>query len=134
MTLFGKWISTAENNHRDADDPDHLQESNEPKVGIKGDTELHERHFEQDQPQPARHQKPRQLRLALAARKLQVRTRAGEKHEDGRAEVCDPAREEQRDVRARQIGRIKLQRRVVNEVARVVQHHDHHHDAAQQVD
>ena len=96
---------------------------------------LHDRQLEHDQPQPARHQKPRQLRFALAARKLQVSARAGEKHEHRRTEMCDPAREEQARRscaidRSDQTGR----RRVVNKVARVVQHHDDHHDATQQID
>src|SRR6185369_3824033 len=59
-----------ENNHRDPDDPDHLQEPEEPNVRIKEDAELYERQLEKDQPEPARHQKPRQLGLALAACKL----------------------------------------------------------------
>ena len=73
-------------------------------------------------------------RFALASRKLKISTRAREEHEDGRAEVRDPTCEEQSNVRARRIGRIKLEDGVMNEVARMVQHHDYHHDAAQQVD
>ncbi len=94
--------------HRHADDPDHLKKTEKSNVRIEEDAELHDRQLEKDQPEPARHQKPRQLRFALSAGKLQVRTRARQKHEHRCAEVCDPAREEEGDVRARQIGRIKL--------------------------
>src|SRR6266498_788538 len=46
----------------------------------------------------------------------------------------DPAREEERNTSPRQVERIKTQGGVVHEVARVIKHHDDHHDAAQQVD
>ena len=45
-----------------------------------------------------------------------------------------PARQKKRDCSFREIERIEQQRARVNKVARVIQHHDHHHDAAQQID
>src|SRR6185503_11056930 len=109
-----------EDDHRYADHPDHLEKTEKPDVEIKEDTKLHQREFEHNQPQASRDEKLRQLSFALPARKLQIRTGAGEKHEDWRAEVCDPACEEECNIRASRIGRIKLIDSVVNEVAGVV--------------
>src|SRR6185436_9905770 len=89
-----------ENDHRDADYPNHLEESDEAIVGIEGDPKLDDRDFEHNQPQPTRHQKPRQLLLALAPRPLKVSTRAREEYKNRRTEMRDPAREEQGHVGA----------------------------------
>src|SRR6185369_17424645 len=61
-----------EHDHRHADNPDDLEETEEAIVRMKRDEPLNDCHLEHDQPQPARYQKPRQLRLALAAHELQV--------------------------------------------------------------
>src|SRR6185503_2919042 len=98
-----------EDDHRYADDPDHLEKTEEPDIEIEEDTKLHQRDFEQDQPQTSRDEKLRQLSFALPARKLQIHTSAGEKHKDRRTEVCDPACEEQCHVRASRIRRIELE-------------------------
>ena len=75
------------NDHRNTDDPDHLQKAEEAVVKAKGNTEPYDRYLEKDQPQPSRHKKARQLSFAFAARKLQVRTGAGKEYEYGRAEM-----------------------------------------------
>ena len=48
--------------------------------------------------------------------------------------MCNPARDEEGHVRAREVSCIKCKGRVVNEVTRVVQHHYHHDYPAQQID
>ena len=55
---------------------------------------------------------------------------AGEKNEDRRAEVRDPARQEQRGVG--DVARVDAAG--AEEVARVVERHQHHDEAAQQID
>ncbi len=74
------------------------------------------------------------LRLVLAARSLQVHGNAGEEDERRCAQMCDPTREVQPDVRARRIGRIEGVSGNVEVVARVVEHHQRDDEAAQQVD
>jgi hypothetical protein len=74
---------------------------------------------------------PRELsRRARCARV--PRAGAGAEEERRRADVRDEAREEQRYGRRREVRRVRAER--PEEVARVVERHDHHDDAAQDVD
>jgi hypothetical protein len=123
-----------EHDHRDADGPDHLHQPDEAVVDVEPHAAADERELEHQQPEPARDEKSRQRRQAQAARMLQVGRHAGQEDEDRRAEVRDPARQEQDGAGVREIGRIEAERVGVDEVARVVQRHQHHHHPAEQVD
>jgi hypothetical protein len=83
---------SSQHNHRHTDNPDHLQEPHEAIIGIERNSKFHDRHFEHDQPKPARDQKPRQLLFAFAARPLEVGARSREKHKHRSAKMRDPAR------------------------------------------
>src|ERR1043166_447800 len=82
-----------EHNHREPNHPNHLEEKQEAGIEIEEGSGAHNRDFQKDQPQSARNQKSRQLAFALAARELQIRTRAREKNENWRAVMRDPSRE-----------------------------------------
>jgi hypothetical protein len=89
--------------------------------------------LEHDQPQRPRDQEPGQVSAAAALLETQIRARAGEQHERGRAEVGDPPRHEDGGGRPGEILRLERHRRRMHVVARVVEGHDDHHDAAQDV-
>ncbi|MCR5878280.1 hypothetical protein LRS04_07860 [Phenylobacterium sp. J367] len=117
--------------HRPADRPDHLQEQEvEPPVPAETD----HRQLHGHQPQAPGQQEARELAPGLAAGELQPGRDPGQEHEDRRAEVGDPAGGEEQRIAALRVKRIEDQRLVVEEVAHMVQHHEHHGHAAQQVD
>ena len=45
-----------------------------------------------------------------------------------------PSRKEDWNRRCRHVGRVRSHRIVVNKVTRVIEQHDHHHDAAEKID
>ena len=57
----------------------------------------------------------------------------GQKHEDRRAKVRDPAREEDQDVRPGEVRGLEIHHITMNEFARVIEEHNDHYDPAQQV-
>ncbi len=121
----------SQHHHRNADRPDHLQEQAVVIAHVERPDEAHQRDFEHDQPQAAREQEPAQLR-ARAMSPGEIRADACEQHERRRTEVRDPASEKQWRVGLRQVERIEAH--VGEEIADVIQRHQHHHQAAQDVD
>ena len=118
-----------ENDHRNADRPDHLQEDQVWKYAERPG-EAHDREFQQHQPQSAGEQKPAHLAHRPAARAIEEGGCAREEHENRGAEMRDPAREEQSGVV--DVARVEAGGR--EKVAGVVERHQHHDEAAQQVD
>ena len=92
----------------------------------------HPGQFQQHKPQPARQQKARQLRLRFAPRRGKKCACSREKNEDRRAEMRNPAREEQRRIGPVQLRRFKCEvaRKIM---ARVVQRHEDHHQSPQRI-
>ena len=70
--------------------------------------------------------------MGASAQALQVDGRAGESDEAGCAKMCDPTREEKRGPGCEWVGGIN--RGVGEEVARVVESHDDHEEAAEKID
>jgi hypothetical protein len=116
--------------HRPAERPQHLQlqavEIEAPDQVVPGD-------FQQHDPQAAADQEALQRRaIECRAALVQPGAGAGQQHEHRRAEVGDPASQEQQPGRLRQVGGVVA---VVDEViAAVVECHDHDHQPAQAVD
>jgi len=79
--------------------------------------------LEQDQPQPAKQEEAGQIAVLAP---VQIGPRPREEHERGRTEVGDPPREEDR--------RNGAPRRHARVDAHVVDRHEHHRRAAQDVD
>jgi hypothetical protein len=98
---------------------------------VESPHQAHERDFQHDEPQSAREQESAQLGTR-AASPGEVRTDAGKEHEYRRAEVRDPARQEQRPAGLRQVEGIEAH--VREEIAYMIQRHQHHHQPAQDVD
>jgi hypothetical protein len=73
------------------------------------------------------------LRFAFAPGQLQKSARSGQEYEDRRAKVRDPTGEEERDVRPHEIRGVEIQHVAMDEFARVIEQHERHDDAAQQV-
>ena len=112
----------------DPDRPDHLHEQRDRRRELPA--EVDHREFEHDEPQAARHQKAPRCSGLTVAKSGMRNTR--EKHEDGRAEVRDPARKiKPRIVCARSSGSTERRRREV--VAHVIERHQHDDEAAQHV-
>src|SRR5262249_1358398 len=86
---------------------------------------------EEDQPEAAREEEARELGVALLSLR-EPRGGAGEEHEDRRAVVGDEAREEERGRGLVEVGRIERLR--AEEIAHVIERHQRHHDAAQEID
>ncbi len=87
--------------------------------------------FHEDQPQPAGKQEARQLAFGLTA-ECEIRSCPREQKENWRTEMRDPACEEQRHRRGRKVGGTGA--RVSEEIADVVDRHQHHYRSAHQVD
>ena len=117
--------------HAPAEGPqDQQQRDVEVEVELIDET-THDDRLEEHQPQPARQQIPRQPGAALSIER-QPRAGPGQQKEHRRAEVRDPPREEQRGRGSGEIGRVTHRRAEI--VPRVIERHDDHHDAAQDVD
>ena len=101
------------------------------EVELVGRGSADERQLEDDEPEPAREQEARQLGARLAAQRRGTR-RCRSRGRNRRAEVGDPAREEQRRRRGRDGSGVRA--RDAEEVARMVERHDDHDDAANKVD
>src|SRR5258708_4688019 len=82
-----------EYDHRDANNPDHLKKKEQFRVYAESHEESNHGNLKNDQPQSACDQKARQLALAFATGKLQIRSSAREKDKYRCAEVGYPARE-----------------------------------------
>ena len=118
-----------EHDHRRADHPDHLRgEVVEPKV--ERPAEPHDGELEHHQPEAPRDEKPAELRRTSTPLSVEIGGDAGKQNEDWRAEVGDPPCEE--ESRIGDVTRVHPAR--AEEVARVIQRHDHHDKATQQVD
>ena len=127
----GRWMSAASTIIEHADRPDHLQEQAVVVAHIERPRQAHERDFQHDEPQAARQKKPAQLG-ARATSPSEIGADAREQHERRRAEVRDPARQEQGRAGLRQVERIEA--RVREEIADMIQRHQHHHQPAQDID
>ena len=121
---------SGEDHHRAADGPDHLRDHADRQVGGEVPAEGDDGELEEDEPQAPAQQEPAQL-ARRAPGTGHPGAGAGEEHEHGGAEVGDPPGAEQRQVGAVQVGRVEVR---IGEVgAHVVEHHDDHDQAAEQV-
>src|SRR5262245_49408628 len=107
-----------EYDHRNANDPNHLQLQREVKIDVEPYDHPDESEFQQHEPKPALDQKFGQFRLTFAARHLQKSARPGQKHKNRRAKVRDPASEEKQDAGPGEVRGIKIQHVTMNEFAR----------------
>jgi hypothetical protein len=120
-----------ERDHRPPERPEHDEDRDAIiEVELVGEAAQHH-DLEKDQPEPTREQEARELRLGLPA-KRQVRAGSREQKEDGRADVRDPAREEERRRRLREIDGILAGDAEI--VACVIERHDDHDHPAHDVD
>jgi hypothetical protein len=105
---------------------------------LQGKTEVvshaHDDQLQQQQPQTAREQELRELFSGPVALPPEKRAHPRGKHEHGRAEMRDPARQEQC---GRGPGEIRWREEhgvAAEEIPDVVQGHDNHHQSPQRVD
>src|SRR4030095_1068667 len=121
--------------HRDTDHPDDLHRAEEAVIEIQKRTAANESKFQNNQPESTSNEKLGEFAFAFSARKLEVCPRAGKKHEDRRTEVRNPTRKEKHRIGVCQVcGVESLKHIAMNKVARMIEQHDHHHDAAQKID
>ena len=78
--------------HRPSDRPDDLPDDDAVRQ-VEGGAKQHERHLDDDEPQSARHEEPRDGAAAHAAPRRQVRAGARKEHEHRRTEMRGPSRE-----------------------------------------
>ncbi len=120
----------SQHHHRGADRPDHLCAGAHGPPGAEIPSKADHRQLEQNQPQPAGEEEAGEL-AARAAGTGDPCAGPGEKDEDRRAVVGDPAGGEERQVGAGQVGGVEPG---IGEVGPdVIQHHDDHDQAAEQV-
>ena len=96
--------------------------------------EAHHSELEQHEPQAARRQVPGQAGHRSAAAQPLRRGDAGQEHEARRTDMGDPAGQEQQRRRPRQVLGLEEHGVGVEELADVVERHDHHRQAAHGVD
>jgi hypothetical protein len=113
----------------DAPIEDHLRDE-VSGVEMERPAEPHHAEFDQHQPEAAGHKIAADRGRAAALCAVEIGRDAGEKDEDRRAEMRDPARHEQRGIG--HVARIEAAHR--KEVAGVVERHDDHDEAAQKID
>ena len=101
-------------------------------MAIERDAESDDRHLEDQQPQPAGEEKARVV-PAAGARAAEEGARPGEEDEDRGAEVRDPPGGEEGGVGGGEVGRIAGEA-AVDEVAAMVEDHEDHDQAAEEVD
>ncbi len=122
-----------EDNHRKPDYKYYLEEKEELRIQIEECRGPHDCDFQDNQPDTSGYQKTREVALTLATSELQVSTRARQENKHRRAVMRNPASQKKPRRRLGQVERIKQQGSRMNIVARVIEHHDHHHDASQEV-
>ena len=124
-----------EHDHRQPERPQDEEQERIRRQQREVHRHPHDDELDDDQRQAARAQKPGQL-PARRPRTLQAQecAGAGAAHEHRRADVRDPAGEEDDRRRAREVFGRKAHRAGVDEVARVIQRHDHHDQPAQRVE
>ena len=116
-----------QDDHRRPDRPDHLQHQDlgsdvrHPDGADDGD-------LEEREPEAAREEVARQGARRRQPPSVQVGRDAGQQHEHGRAEVGDPAREEECRRGGAEVDR------GTDEHARVIERHEDHHRSPQPVD
>ncbi len=120
--------------HAQPDRPDHLQVQQLRREG-EGPGEVDQGQFQHDQEQPALEQERRRRCAAMRLpRRVQPRRQAGQEHEDRRAQVRQGARHEQRRCGGFHVQRIADRMMRIERLAHVVEQHQRHHRAAQQID
>ncbi len=121
----------SQDNHGPAKRPE-----DDKKRDVKIEIELHgqaaeDDRVEKDEPKAAREEEAREFACGFAAQR-KISTGSGEKEKDGRAKVRDPAGEEICRGGLREI--VGKEGGVGEKVARVIERHDDHDDAAQKID
>src|SRR5450756_436884 len=123
---------SSECDHAPSDRPDHLQKREHYLVvSVEEEKQSYDSELEKNQPHAPRQEELREFGFRFAAELLEVSPCASEKYEHRRAEVRDPACKEEKRICFRHVCRIEHLR--VREVTRVIEHHDHHYQPAQQI-
>jgi hypothetical protein len=100
-------------------------------VEVELQRKAHDQELEKNQPEATAAEKSGQLRLRHPSAG-EIGACSGEKGEDGRAEMGDPAGKEERPGRRSKICRLRSQ--VAEEIVNVVQGHDDYDQPAQEID
>ena len=114
--------------------PDRPQDRQDHRGGhgIEKEAEPDDRQLEEDQPEPPGGEERREVAPRPASGARQIGARPREEGEHRCAEVGHPPRQEQRRTR---LGQVRgVDRRVAEVVAGVIEHHQHHHGPAEDVD
>jgi hypothetical protein len=119
----------AQHHHRGSNRPDHLAHE-EIQIETERPGQANDGEFDEDEPEAAREQEPAHLAGSATPRPVEIRRNAGEKDEQRRAVMRDPACQEQR--RAGDIAWVHAGR--TEEVPRVIKRHQDHDRTAQKVD
>src|SRR5882724_7235061 len=99
-----------QHNHRYADYPNHLEETEEAVIKTEEDSDTHHRKLEHNQPEPTRQQEFREFALTLAPGQLHISPRAREENKHRRAKMRNPASKEKLYGGFRKVGRIESER------------------------
>ena len=131
-------LRTGQHDHARANRPDHLHHHAGSSIKLldaprrKTPGGRHDHTLDEDEPQPALEEE-RARRAGRSARRHQARAGSGEEHEHRRAEMRDPPREEEGGTNRRIGHRIRFAAHV-EEIAHVIDGHDHDHETTKHVD
>ena len=131
----GQINERGQRDHRHAERAEHQEQHRVAHLEREVERQAHHGQLDQDQPGATRQQKPRELRLrGTGAIETKEGADASSEQKHRRADVGDPAREEQDRRRAGEILRRETHGARVEEITGVVERHDDHHRSAQRVD
>src|SRR5207244_4484348 len=102
----GEADQKAEDEHGPAERPENGEEYGPVKKAEAHD-EAERGEFEEDEPEPALAEKVREVHAGAAGAEPEVRAESRGEHEDGRAEVGNPARDEEDGGGTREIVRLE---------------------------
>jgi len=131
----GQMSESGEKNHAEAEHPEN-EEKDEGALyaNLEHPQETDDGEFQQDEPEAAREEEARELRFGAAVLFVEKSTNACSECKNGRAEMRDPAGEEEGGGGAGEVGGIEGHGGGTDEVAHVVDRHDDHDEAAEGVD
>jgi len=132
----GEMDEAGEHDHRQADGPENEEDHDGIVIrDLKEVDEAEDSDFENGEPDAAGDKEAREFGLgAVAALHPEKSADTGGEHEDGRAEMGDPAGEEEGRRGAGEVGGEELHGIAIDEVADVIDGHDDHDGAAEGVD
>ncbi len=130
---LGRKTRRRQSNHADANRPDHLQDA-KTVSDVKRPGKVDDDQLDEDKPESTCEQEPGSFSDVFLFHSIQISRCTCQEDEYRRAEMRDPAREEEQGRGRRQIGWLGIPRPQSKIHPDVVQCHEDHHQPAQEID